>query len=199
MKQNLETHSLEELEKLILDPYIKNEELKHKILFRRQALLNEQFDFIKNRKHIERVNNVLLQKMNELYDKMKLVKEDLDERIASGRDIYKNYHLEGRLYFEIYDGEELSPERYMLSKLCEEAKCHWCIHNDSGEEMQTRTESFLDELNWDIEIFKPIQDWRLHICYATHAIFSDDFVLSLQDMALLEEKDICTLINISLI
>ncbi|WP_294470775.1 hypothetical protein [uncultured Bacteroides sp.] len=199
MEQNIENYTIQELEALILAPNIKDKEFKREILCRRQALLNEQFDFAANREHIERVNNILLRKMNELYDKMRLVKHDLDEQITFGKELYKDYNCSGEIYFEVNDDGKLSHERRVLLKLCNEARCHWCIYNDSEKEMQERTEYFLDELNWDIEVFKPIQEWRLHICYATHAIFADDFVLSLQDMVYLEEGDIYTKIEINII
>lgn len=198
MEQDIEKYNVEELEALILD-YIKDKKIRHEVLWRRQYLLNKRFDFIQNRKHIERVNNILLLKMNELYDKVKAVKEDLDTQITSGKNVYKDYHLTGEFYFEVNDEDGLSREENLLSKLCDEAKCHWTIENDWGMELHNRTDCFLDTLNWDMEVLNPILEWRLHICYATHAIFVDGDVLSLQDMILLKEEDIHTRVTMSLI
>lgn len=77
MELNIENYTIQDLEELILISNIKDIEFKRKILCRRRALLNEQFDFAANREHIKRVNNILLRKMNELYDKMRLVEKDI--------------------------------------------------------------------------------------------------------------------------
>ena len=103
MKENIENYTVEELETLILEPYIKDKDFKRKILYRRQTLLNKRFDFVKNRKHIERINNILLRRMNEIYDKVQLVKTDLDKHIASGKDLYKDYSCTGKIYLEVND------------------------------------------------------------------------------------------------
>ena len=198
----MEQYALEELEAIILGEKFPRDEAKQKEAMRqRKYLLDKIFDFQseENREHIQRINTGLLHAMHELYDKVAYVKRDLDKRIAEGEHIYKDYALEGKIYWQIdIDNVELTRERKLLDILTSHAHSYWEVNASDGTEMENRVDCLSENLNWDIELFHPMRQWGVHICYATHTFFVDDDVLSLQDMKLLQAEDIYTQVMIYL-
>lgn len=200
--KDLEKCSIAELENLILEKkkVVRPNNPWRNALWERRHQLNRSFDFNdkENIDHILRINQALLRAMHDVYDKVAHIKQDFDRLIADGELVYKDYEIEGQIYFQIDWDEEMSRDRQLLDILTSEANACWSVRASDGMEMEDRIDCMLDNLNWDIELLLPIRKWGIHICYAMHAFFVDDSVLSLEDLKHLKENDIYTEVKIYL-
>lgn len=187
LKLYMDKTSIPDMENFILSNEFHHldKDLRKAILRNRKDRLNRQFVFSKeNVAQILRVNERLKEVMKSLRDETLRIKGDLDDMIQGGKTYYKDYNIESRI--AISPDEEDFP---LLAKLCGWATCYWCIAL-SEEKVSKEDDLLLEKLNWDIELLEPLKDCGARICYATHSIFVDDTVLSLQDMIQIKNEDI---------
>ncbi len=177
---------IEELEKIIraseFSKLSKRERVD--ILFERKLLLNKSFEFNRSQTlKIREINKILWQKMNEVYENVKAIKEDLDALIKSGKTLYKDYFIEGKICID-----STTTDSAILFAISRYINYFWTVNAYEKEEMPSHSKALRASDNWNIETFQCIKND--YIYYATHAIFVDDTVLSLKDMINLKETDI---------
>lgn len=192
--------NITELNSLIFDSGFEKIEASEraKILAKRKELLNKSFEWSdENIKKIEKINDRLLQAMNEAYSKVVAVKSDLNKLTSLGSHLFEYYFIAGGISIDACCNANDSYANKLLVKLTAYSPCRWQIIADVAS-MPDKDKCFFYDKNLDTEIFAPIKNKNVQICNATQSIFVDDNVLSLQDMTNLKEEDIFTNVEISI-
>ena len=149
----------------------------------RKAALDAQFKFTpENTAKIKEINAALLRKSHEIFDKALSAKHVLETALKNGKSPFVldgEYEILGEISIES-DREELTDiilrqPPYSIS-LC-------------AADTPDRVSILMEEDNWDIEIFKPLSKYSIHICHAMHHFFCDGF-FALPDTALISACDI---------
>ena len=180
------------LEKTILST--QTEDTLRETLSERKYQLNKAFIFTDEMlcKFLA-LNDELLRKMHDAYDKVKRIKMDLDQMIAAGKSDYTDYLISGDVELKC----EASP---LIEKLTYESRTFWSVSVLDSETMPDRTEALLLDTNWDYEIFhdKGLAKDRYYICFLMHTLFVDGHVLSLQDLNQLDDYEVVVNIDINI-
>ena len=152
-------------------------------LLARKAELDAQFKFTqKNIAKIKEINAALLRKSHEIFDKALAAKRELDIALRNGGIPFvlgEEYEILGEISIES-DREELTDtilrQPPYFFTLC-------------AADTPDRVSILLEDKNWDIEIFKPLNEYSIHICHAMHHFFCDGF-FALPDTSLISAADI---------
>ena len=186
------TMVLTSLDKIIETTH--SEETLKEAMRERKYILNK--DFVFTNETLSRflaLNNELLQKMHDAYDKVQRIKLDLDQMIALGKVDYKDYWISG-------DVELKCSTNPLIDKLTYESRTYWTIHSNDFEAMPDRKEGLVLDTNWDYEMFhdKGLVKDSHYICFLMHTLFVDGHVLSLHDLTQLDDYEVVVNIDINI-
>lgn len=180
------------LENTILTTH--SEDILRNALRDRKYQLNKDFTFTDEcLARFLALNDLLLQKMHDVYDKVQRIKLDLDQMIALGKSDYADYMISGDVGLKC----NANP---LIDKMTYESKTYWTISTLDFDAMHDRTEELLLDTNWDYEMFhdKGLAKDRYYICFLMHTLFVDGHVLSLQDLTQLDDYEVVVNIDINI-
>lgn len=169
-----------------------SEDILRDALRDRKYLLNKDFVFTdETLSRFLALNDELLQKMHDAYDKVQRIKLDLDQMIASGKIDYLDYLISGDVELKC----EANP---LIDKLTYESSTFWSVGVLDFETMPDRTEQLLLDVSWDYEMFydKGFVKDSHYICFLMHTLFVDGHALSLQDLLQLDDYEVVVNIDI---
>jgi len=163
-----------------------------------RAELEERFfrlnkSFIWTPMNTEKIKSLILEinrKMNSLYDKVQILKQDFDSGAEKGIELYKDYIIEGSLLYEPHgDLSDLSPD--MVHYLSEYGiKGQRNIYASHKKIEDRANQLFLGkDVNWNTDIFDRPEFKHMPVCYYVNSVFFQSKTFSLQDMLSMENDD----------
>lgn len=143
-----------------------------------------------NTEKIIRLVLAINEKMNLLYDKIQILKQDFDRGYAKGLEIYKEYIIEGSLLYE---------PSFALPQVSEEMMDSFAKFSMGGkrniyashEKMESRqNQLYLGEgVNWNTDFFDRPELKEINVCHYAHSFFFQSKTYSLQDMLFINSDD----------
>lgn len=166
---------------------------KREPFYKRKKILNSLFKY--SEKQITdflRINKVLYNEMNTLYDEMLLVKQDVENMISTGKAYYKNYCIVGEIYISV-------PERNKLQNALRielDESVWWRLFMYTNKE-NNKTADLLLDYNWNEESLEFLNKTNEYICYPLHCLAEHNYIMSFQDIIKIRDKDISSMISIN--
>lgn len=182
--EEIDSLSISELENIIVS-YIEMD-VREYAMKRRSSLINKNFDFSEaNVLEILRVNDLLFDKMNEVYNQVLNFKTKIDNLIANGDGDWNDYFLEGSICIQTNDDPLLESLSCNVSSL-------WWVNTRFEDQMKNRSECLMEDMNYDFELFNrpEIRCYNRKFCFLSHTLFVDNHILSLNEMVRLKEENI---------
>ena len=176
-----------------------------KELRQRKNMLDKSFEWSEeNIQKILAFNDAVLHKYKEAYDKVCLVKQDIETLSNSGKSIYDNYCITAEILYCPQEGIA-SADYETLEKL---ESCHVdtgniiVIQYDKSEgkysiPLEPEDECFLQDLSWNIGILKKPEFSDVKIAYLLHNFFHDGNY-SLQDLICMNPDYVKVFIKVEL-
>ena len=149
--------------------------------------------FIWTPMNTEKIKNLILEinrKMNSLYDKVQILKQDFDSGAEKGIELYKEYIIEGSLLYEGHgDLIDVTPEQmHYLSEYGIKGQRNIYASHQKIEDRANQL--FLGkDVNWNTDIFDRPEFKHLPVCYYVNSVFFQSKTYSLQDMLSMENDE----------
>lgn len=149
--------------------------------------------FIWTPMNTEKIKNLILEinrKMNSLYDKVQILKQDFDSGAEKGIELYKDYIIEGSLLYEPHqDLSDVTPEQ--MQYLSEYGiKGQRNIYASQQKIEDRANQLFLGkDVNWNTDIFDRPEFKHIPVCYYVNSVFFQSKTYSLQDMLSMENDE----------
>ena len=149
--------------------------------------------FIWTPMNTEKIKNLILEinrKMNSLYDKVQLLKQDFDSGAEKGIELYKDYIIEGSLLYEPHQElSDLTPEQMLyLSEYGIKGQRNIYASHQKIEDRANQL--FLGkDVNWNTDIFDRPEFKHIPVCYYVNSVFFQSKTYSLQDMLSMENDE----------
>ena len=149
--------------------------------------------FIWTPMNTEKIKNLILEinrKMNSLYDKVQILKQDFDSGAEKGIEIYMDYIIEGSLLYEPHqDLSDVTPEQMQyLSEYGIKGQRNIYASHQKIEDRANQL--FLGkDVNWNTDIFDRPEFKHIPVCYYVNSVFFQSKTYSLQDMLSMENDE----------
>ncbi|HAM78049.1 MAG: hypothetical protein II631_05645 [Treponema sp.] len=149
--------------------------------------------FIWTPMNTEKIKNLILEinrKMNSLYDKVQILKQDFDSGAEKGIELYKDYIIEGSLLYEPHqDLSDVTPEQMQyLSEYGIKGQRNIYASHQKIEDRANQL--FLGkDVNWNTDIFDRPEFKHIPVCYYVNSVFFQSKTYSLQDMLYMENDE----------
>ena len=149
--------------------------------------------FIWTPMNTEKIKNLILEinrKMNSLYDKVQILKQDFDSGAEKGIELYKDYIIEGSLLYEPHqDLSDVTPEQMQyLSEYGIKGQRNIYASHQKIEDRANQL--FLGkDVNWNTDIFDRSEFKHIPVCYYVNSVFFQSKTYSLQDMLSMENDE----------
>ena len=149
--------------------------------------------FIWTPMNTEKIKNLILEinrKMNSLYDKVQILKQDFDSGAEKGIELYKDYIIEGALLYEPHqDLGDVTPEQMQyLSEYGIKGQRNIYASHQKIEDRANQL--FLGkDVNWNTDIFDRPEFKHIPVCYYVNSVFFQSKTYSLQDMLSMENDE----------
>ena len=149
--------------------------------------------FIWTPMNTEKIKNLILEinrKMNSLYDKVQILKQDFDSGAEKGIELYKDYIIEGSLLYEGHgDLIDVTPEQmHYLSEYGIKGQRNIYASHQKIEDRANQL--FLGkDVNWNMDIFDRPEFKHIPVCYYVNSVFFQSKTYSLQDMLSMENDE----------
>ena len=149
--------------------------------------------FIWTPMNTEKIKNLSLEinrKMNSLYDKVQILKQDFDSGAEKGIELYKDYIIEGSLLYEPHeDLSDVTPEQMQyLSEYGIKGQRNIYASHQKIEDRANQL--FLGkDVNWNTDIFDRPEFKNIPVCYYVNSVFFQSKTYSLQDMLSMENDE----------
>lgn len=149
--------------------------------------------FIWTPMNTEKIKNLILEinrKMNSLYDKVQILKQDFDSGAEKGIELYKDYIIEGSLLYEPHqDLSDVTPEQMQyLSEYGIKGQRNIYASHQKIEDRANQL--FLGkDVNWNTDIFDRPEFKHIPVCYYVNSVFFQSKIYSLQDMLSMENDE----------
>lgn len=149
--------------------------------------------FIWTPMNTEKIKNLILEinrKMNSLYDKVQILKQDFDSGAEKGIELYKDYIIEGSLLYESHqDLSDVTPEQMQyLSEYGIKGQRNIYASHQKIEDRANQL--FLGkDVNWNTDIFDRPEFKHIPVCYYVNSVFFQSKTYSLQDMLSMENDE----------
>lgn len=154
-------------------------------------------------KKIEEINARTTELLTELYEKLKILRDILNEEYEKGNKLFADFEITGQIVYTNHNlnlyPENRNPELAHL--LCEMTNHH--IPSGTLLYWNGRGDKDLEEVlylgkdikNWNIEIFRTVSE-EIPINYYMHSVFMDGDTYNLGDMLNMKPQDFQTQITI---
>ncbi|MCR5318881.1 MAG: hypothetical protein K6E22_11700 [Treponema sp.] len=150
-------------------------------------------NFIWTPMNTEKIKSLILEinrKMNSLYDKVQILKQDFDSGAEKGIELYKEYIIEGSLLYERHgDLIDVTPEQmHYLSEYGIKGQRNIYASHQKIEDRANQL--FLGkDVNWNTDIFDRPEFKHIPVCYYVNSVFFQSKTYSLQDMLSMENDE----------